>query len=137
MTILLSSATWCNHSLINTVSGSPITGTTGRFSPMVIAEREEPQNPGTQVTFDPLEGKLLYFAGNVTSNTDVGTFELQLRKNDGTTPIAKLEWVNEELGRKTLLLNIPMLVGDYFKGQVIKPTNNSIVDFHYMIAGKL
>ena len=104
---------------------------------MVIAIRDEPDDPGTQVTFDPLEGKLLYFAGQTKTNSDVGTFELQIRRNDGTTPIAKLEWVNQEVARKTLLLNIPMVVGDYFKLQVIKPTNNSIVNYSYMIAGSL
>jgi len=135
LTILLDNATWCIHNAKDVRQGIR-TGANGRFAPMTIPLFDEPGDPGTETTFDPLEGKLLYLAGEVLANGEDGTFEIQIRRNNGSTPIARLTWFDQELGRKSLLMNIPMLVGDFFKLQVIIPSTASVT-YSVMVAGKL
>ena len=84
-----------------------------------------------------IQSQIQMIPGETKTNSEANGFELQIRRNDGTTPIAELVWGDDEVSRKSLLLNIPMVVGDFFKLQVIKPTNNSIVNYSYMIAGSL
>jgi len=137
LTFLLAPGTWAVHVTDSTLGASGAASTSD-FQLMALLDS------GTGAGVDlaqnhigpTLELVLLYFAATTTLNTDSTGFSLSLRRN-GTTDVSSIDFDPDEVGRRSRILHIPILVTDFLQLRVHHRQGFSSTNYSLMVCGKL